>query len=78
MSRHSHAKRRLRERLGGISAESVLRQVHKTHGYRTGPTSACAHYITVQGQRVKAIYDWRKRRLVTVIKMKEADDQRRI
>lgn len=70
MSRHSHARRRARERLGFGPADlrAIAKAVHGTHGWATSAVSGIrSHFITYRGHRLKVVFDWRSRRLVTVI-----------
>lgn len=68
MSRHTHARRRLRERLPGVTVPQVMRAIHKTQGRSLSPNRAIrTHLINIDGKAIKAVFDWRRRRIVTVM-----------
>lgn len=76
MRSNYHARRRIKERLGNVPLDVIVKQVKQTHGYPTHFRSELKkHVITVNGQRVKAIYDWKRHRLMTIIPLgQEAND----
>lgn len=70
-----HARRRLRERLPGVSSKQILKQVQATRGLSTSPISGIkTHFIHIDGKQIKAVFDWRKHRLVTVMPVKEVHE----
>jgi hypothetical protein len=70
-----HVRRRLKQRLGDVKLETIVKLVKATHGYPAGfQGHTKKHFISYNNQKLIAIYDWRKHRLVTVLPLGKGDD----